>query len=143
MSGLKNYRELHAWQLAMTLVETTYQLARRLPDTERYGLISQMQRSAVSIPSNIAEGQGRGTVKFGLWFLRIAIGSAAELDTQVELARRLKFVNAVETRELDEQLERVRQMLYGMQREHLRRIGGIGAAVISVFLLLRASGLLA
>jgi four helix bundle protein len=143
MSGLKNYRDLHAWQLAMTLVETTYQLARRLPDTERYGLVSQMQRSAVSIPSNIAEGQGRGTVKFGLWFLRVAIGSAAELDTQVELARRLRFVNAEETRGLDEQLERVRQMLYGMQREHLGRIGGIGAVVLSIFLFLKASGLLA
>jgi len=143
MSGLKNYRDLDAWQLAMTLVETTYQVTRMLPDTERYGLVSQMQRSAVSIPSNIAEGQGRGTAKFGLWFLRVAIGSAAELDTQVELARRLKFVSTEATRELDEQLERVRQMLYGMQREHLRRLGGVGAVIVSFFLLLRASGLFA
>jgi four helix bundle protein len=116
----KTYRDLDAWKLAMTLVETTYSLTRRLPDSERFNLISQMQKSAASIPSNIAEGQGRGTVRFGLWFLRVAMGSAAELDTQVELARRLEYVTAETTCELDAQLERVRQMLYGMRREHQR-----------------------
>src|SRR5215831_17226448 len=98
MSGLKSYRELDAWQLAMTLVETTYALTRRLPDSERFNLIFQMQKSATSIPSNIAEGQARGTVRFGLWFLRVAIGSVAELETQVELARRLKYVTLENTR---------------------------------------------
>src|SRR5262249_39121046 len=139
----KTYRDLDAWNLAMTLVETTYALTKRLPDSERFNLISQMQKSATSIPSNIAEGQGRGTVRFGLWFLRVAIGSAAELDTQVELARRLKYVTAGATRELDSQLERVRQMLYGLRREHERRIAAAGATVISLFLLWRASGVLA
>ena len=139
----KTYRDLDAWKLAMTLVETTYSLTRQLPDSERYNLISQMQRSATSIPSNIAEGQGRGTVRFGLWFLRVATGSAAELDTQVELARRLKYVDAEKTRELDSQLERVRQMLYGLRREHERRLAAAGATVLLVFLLLRASGALA
>jgi four helix bundle protein len=143
MSGLKNYKELDAWQLAMTLVETTYKLTRVLPDTERYGLISQMQRSAVSIPSNIAEGEGRGLAKMGLYFIRVAIGSAAELDTQVELARRLKFVTAETTRELESQLHRVRQMLYGLRREHERRLLTVGATVLSLFLVLRATGLFA
>lgn len=142
MSGMRNYRDLDAWQLAMTLVETTYALTRSLPPSERFNLISQMQKSATSIPSNIAEGQGRGTAKFGLFFIRVAIGSSAELDTQVELARRLKYVTADATRELDEQLDRVRQMLYGMQREHLRRVGTAGVAIVSLFFLLRASGLL-
>ena len=142
-SRKKTYRDLDAWKVAMTLVETTYALSRLLPDSERYNLISQMQKSAVSIPSNIAEGQGRGTVRFGLWFLRVATGSAAELDTQVELARRLKYVSADATRELDSQLERVRQLLYGMRREHESRLAAAGAAVVSVFLLLRTSGLLA
>jgi len=139
----KTYRDLDAWNLAMTLVETTYAVTKRLPDSERFNLISQMQKSATSIPSNVAEGQGRGTVRFGLWFLRVAIGSAAELDTQVELARRLKYVTAGATRELDSQLERVRQMLYGLRREHERRIAAAGATVISLFLLWRASGVLA
>ena len=143
MSDLKTYRDLDAWKLAMTLVETTYALTRSLPDSERFNLISQMQKSATSIPSNIAEGQGRGTARFGLWFLRVAIGSAAELDTQVELARRHHYVTAEATRELDSQLERVRQMMYGMRREHERRIAAIGAAAVSVLLLLRSSGFLA
>jgi len=139
----KTYRDLDAWKLAMTLVETTYALTKLLPDSERYNLISQMQKSATSIPSNIAEGQARGTVGFGLWFLRVATGSSAELDTQVELARRLKYVTLETTRELDAQLERVRQMLYGMRREHQRRLAATGAVVVSVFLLRRATGLVA
>src|SRR5215471_2745749 len=118
----KTYRDLDAWKLAMTLVETTYALTKLLPDSERYNLISQMQKSSTSIPSNIAEGQARGTVRFGLWFLRVATGSAAELDSQ---------------------LERVRRMLYGLRREHERRLAAAGAAIISVFMLLRASGLIA
>jgi four helix bundle protein len=141
-STTKTYRDLDAWQLAMTLVETTYALTRHLPDSERFNLIAQMQKSATSIPSNIAEGQGRGTVRFGLWFLRVATGSAAELDTQVELSRRLKYVDVDTTRELDAQLERVRQMLYGMRREHERRLAAAGATAIAVFLLLRSSGIL-
>ena len=139
----KTYRDLDAWKLAMTLVETTYAVTRLLPDSERFNLIFQMQKSATSIPSNIAEGQGRGTVRFGLWFLRVAIGSAAELDTQVELARRLNYVTVNATRELDSQLERVRQMLYGMRREHERRLAAVGATVVSLFFLLRSTGFFA
>lgn len=145
MSELRTYRDLDAWKVAMNLVETAYRLTKLLPDTERYGLSSQMQRSAVSIPSNIAEGQARGTARFGLYFLRIAIGSAAELATQVELACRLKFLTPQATSDLESQLDRVRQLLYGMRREHERRLGVAGAAVGSLFVLiaLRASGLFA
>jgi four helix bundle protein len=139
----KTYRDLDTWQLAMSLVETTYAVTNSLPDSERFNLIAQMKKSATSIPSNIAEGQARGTARFGLWFLRVAIGSAAELDTQVELARRLKYVTSEATRELDSQLERVRQMLYGMRREHERRIAAFGATAVSLFLLLRSSGFFA
>ena len=87
MPGLKSYKELDAWKRAMALVESTYRLTRLLPDTERYGLIVQMQRCSVSIPSNIAEGQARGRVRSDLRFVRIAIGSASELDTQGHLRR--------------------------------------------------------
>jgi four helix bundle protein len=138
----KTYRDLDAWRLAMDLVETTYALTKELPNCERYNLISQMQRAATSIPSNIAEGQGRGTVRFGLWFLRVATGSVAELDTQVELVRRLKYVTAERTRELEAQLERVRKMLYGMRREHSARLVTAGASVISVFIILGTLGFL-
>jgi four helix bundle protein len=139
MSDFKTYRDLDAWQGAMELSESVYKLTQAFPDTERYGLVSQMRRSSVSIPSNIAEGQGRGTVAFGLYFLRIAIGSAAEVDTQLELARRLRFVTADATREVDRQLERVRQMLYGMRREHQRRLATVGGRVGSALLLLFAA----
>ena len=72
---------------------------------------------------------------------QVAIGSTAELDTQVELARRLKYVTLAATRELDSQLERVRQTLYGMRREHERRLVAAAATVFSLFFLLRASSL--
>jgi four helix bundle protein len=134
MSGLRHYKQLDAWKLAMTLVESTYRLTRLLPDTERYSLISQMQRCSVSIPSNIAEGQARGKVRSGLHFVRIAIGSGAELDTQVEVARRLRYVNVDQTRQLDAELERVLQMLYGMRREHLRRVALGGATAFLIFI---------
>lgn len=70
----------------------------------------------------------------------MAIGSAAELDTLVELARRLEYVTAERTRDLDAQLDRVQQMLYGMRREHAQRLGAAGAALLTVFGLLRARG---
>ena len=143
MSRLRNFTELDAWQAAMVLVETTYGLTRLLPDTEQFGLISQMQRSSVSIPSNVAEGQARGTARTGLYFIRVALGSAAELETLVELARRLKFVSRDATRKLDEQLARVRQMLYGMRREHVSRLAAVGGKIVGVFLVVRASGLFA
>ena len=141
MGGLKNYKELDAWQLSMTLVEATYRITRFIPDRERYGLIAQMQRSSVSIPSNIAEGQARGTTRFGLWYIRVALGSLAELDTQVELARRLRFITSDDTADLDATLHRVRQLLHGMRREHQRRLGPT-TAVVSLLLIILGSRLL-
>jgi four helix bundle protein len=138
MSDIKTYRDLDAWQGAMELSESIYKLTQMFPDTERYGLISQLRRSSVSIPSNIAEGQGRGTVPFALYFLRVAIGSAAEVDTQLELARRLRLVTADATRGVDRQLERVRQMLYGMRREHERRLATAALKTGSIVVLVVA-----
>jgi len=135
MSGMKSYKELDAWNVAMTMANTTYDLTDTFPERERYGLTAQLRKSAVSVPSNIAEGQARGTAGFGLFFIRIALGSVAELDTQMELARRRKYITADATRELDNQLERLRRMLYGMRREHNRRLGAAGAAVVSLVVL--------
>ncbi len=86
---LKSYKELIVWQKSMDLVEALYCITALLPVSEKFGITSQMRRAAISIPSNIAEGQRRkGIVEF-LQFLRIADGSAAELETQVLLVRRL------------------------------------------------------
>ena len=91
----------------MAFVEKIYALTATFPKEELYGLSSQMRRSAVSIPSNIAEGAARGTTKELLHFLRIADGSLSELDTQIELARRLGYVSTTdELAELTSQLSR-------------------------------------
>ena len=103
----RNHRELRVWQFAMAFVEKIYALTATFPKEELYGLSSQMRRSAVSIPSNIAEGAARGTTKELLHFLRIADGSLSELDTQIELARRLCYVSTTdELAELTSQLSR-------------------------------------
>ena len=84
---LKSYKELIVWQKAMVLVEEIYKV--KLPREEIYGLTSQIRRAAVSIPSNIAEGQQRKNRKEFIQFLRIAFGSSAELDTQIIIAKNL------------------------------------------------------
>ena len=84
---VKSCRDLVAWQRARELVRETYLLTAAFPAGERFGLVSQMNRSAVSIPSNIAEGHGRATTQDYLHFLRIARGSAYELETQLVLAQ--------------------------------------------------------
>ncbi len=105
----------------MDVVVLTYRLTAHFPDNERYGLVSQMRRAAVSIPSNIAEAHGRrqdkGVVGRGaLYFITVAIGSLNELDTQLEVAIRLEFLQEASARPLNELLGRTRQLLWGMRR---------------------------
>ena len=88
------YEKLQIWQKSMELVEDIYQLTSTLPDFERFNLVNQINRCAVSIPSNIAEGKGRGSNKEFKHFLCIARGSLFELRTQLEIARRLKYVQS-------------------------------------------------
>ena len=90
--SVRNYRELNAWQKAMDLVEKIYQSTAHFPKEELYGLTSQLRRAGVSIPSNIAEGQGRRTTGEFLQFLSIAHGSLREVETQLMIAHRLKYV---------------------------------------------------
>ncbi len=91
MTDARSYRDLVAWQKAMALAEETYRLARKLPDYERFGLWSQMTRSAVSIPANLAEGHGRQGPREFAQFVSIARGSLAELTTLLTLAERLHY----------------------------------------------------
>lgn len=88
-----SYRDLVVWQNAMQIVEETYILIRKLPKEEKYALSDQMRRAAVSIPSNIAEGQARRTTKDFIKFLSIARGSIAELETQYLICVRLGYLN--------------------------------------------------
>jgi four helix bundle protein len=87
-----NYTDLIAWQKAMGLVEAVYSLSSAFPCAERFGLTAQMRRAAISVPSNIAEGQGRRTAGEFLNHLSVALGSIRELETHAILAERLRFV---------------------------------------------------
>jgi four helix bundle protein len=89
--GAKNYRELVAWQKAMDLVTMVYDVTQQWPKTEVYGLTNQIRRAAVSIPSNIAEGQGRASTKEFLHHLSMARGSLLEVETQLLIAQRLGY----------------------------------------------------
>ena len=91
-SDIRTYRDLIAWKLGMRLAKVVYQATRRMPKEELFGLTSQMRRAATSVPSNIAEGYGRGTTKDYLKHLRISRGSLAELSTQYELAVELEML---------------------------------------------------
>src|SRR4051794_26869316 len=89
---ITSFRDLRVWQAGMTLVERVYQCTARFPSSEVFGLSAQMQRAAVSVPSNIAEGHTRAYTREYLHHVAIALGSLAELQTQIELALRLGFV---------------------------------------------------
>lgn len=88
------HERLEVWADSMTLVEHVYRVTSRFPDHERFGLVSQMRRSAISVPSNIAEGAARRSTSELLRFLSIARGSLAELDTQLQISRRLALHDA-------------------------------------------------
>jgi len=106
------FRDLDVWNNAMKLAEKVYIITGKFPKDERFGLISQMRRCAVSIPSNIAEGFMRKNTKEYIQFLHIALGSLGELDTQLELSKRLKFCSENDMSDLP--LELTRKQLYGL-----------------------------
>ena len=110
----QSFRELIVWQRAMQLTVAVYRLTREFPREEQFGLTSQIRRSAVSIPSNIAEGQGRSSVGEFRQFLGIARGSTCEVQTQLEIARALNFGKSSSIDEAESLSNEVRMMLYGM-----------------------------
>ena len=111
---VRSYRELTVWQKGIGLVKTIYSLTQSFPKSEVYGLASQMQRAAVSIPSNIAEGQGRQHTAEFRQFLHIAIGSAAELDTQVVVAVELGYLTPEAAQPLFDLILEIRRMTYAL-----------------------------
>src|SRR5262245_46525287 len=102
---IKSFRDLRVWQAGMDLVEQVYLLTRTFPKHEIYGLASQMQRAAVSIPSNIAEGHTREHLKEYLQHLSVARSSLAELETQIELAARLNYCKSEQVKPLLEKMD--------------------------------------
>lgn len=112
----KPHKKLHAWTTAVDLTHLVYKATDCFPSKEQFGLTNQAKRSAISIPSNIAEGAARQTKKEFIQFLYIAKGSLSELDTQLELAKRLEYLGQKEWAALNELLERVDKMLSGLIR---------------------------
>ena len=112
MSDIKSYKDLIIWKKSMELVRLIYELTNKFPQSEIYGLTSQMRRAAVAIPSNIAEGYGRRSSKEYLQFLSIAYGSSLELETQIILSNDLKLVREIEVRNILILLEEIKKMLY-------------------------------
>lgn len=105
------YRELLAWQKSIALAKSVYQLTADYPVDERFGLVNQMRRCSVSIPSNIAEGFGRGSDKELVQFLYISLGSSNELDTQLTISYELSFIEEKRFREVEMMNREVNKML--------------------------------
>ena len=116
----KGYRNLVVWQKAMELAEKVYLVTRNFPEEEIYALTSQVRRSAVSVPSNIAEGKGRGTGKEFIQFLRIALGSLYELQTQLELSMRIGYITTAQLNPIDSLALEVEKMLNSLITSTLR-----------------------
>ena len=112
---INSFRDLTVWQKSMDLVVQVYRLTEKMPTTEKYGLTLQVRRATVSIPSNVAEGKavgGRGYPRH----VKIAIGSEAEVQTQIEIARRLGMLSDSEARAIAEAASEVGRMLAGLYR---------------------------
>ncbi len=113
-NGIRSYKDLIVWQKAMELVVAVYDITPQYPQSELYRLTSQTHGSVVSIPSNIAEGSRRSTRKDYCHFLNIAYGSGAELETQIEIAKRIPFGKDINFSRIDSLLEEEMRMLNKM-----------------------------
>jgi four helix bundle protein len=107
----RSYKHLEVWQVSLELVKAIYQITGKFPSSERFGLTSQIRRAAISIPSNVAEGQFRNSPKEFKQFLFIALGSSAELETQLIIARKIDYLSVEESTFLLNILERIMKML--------------------------------
>ena len=126
MTLIKDFRDLDAWKVSMDLAVSIYQFIDGLPRSEPFELASQLRRAAVSVPSNIAEGEAHGMTLRNRNHLRIAAGSVAELSTCVEICLRVGYVNSESAAEIQAHLARTRRLLHGLQNSILRRIAGEG-----------------
>ena len=108
---MKSYRDLIVWQKSMSWVTMVYTLSSKIPESEKFGLISQIRRSSFSIPSNIAEGYGRNYKKDYSRFLQIARGSLFECQTQIEIAINLNFISIDDCKEINELSIEIEKML--------------------------------
>ncbi len=111
MNNIMTHKDLDVWKAAMEIAKLVYLITSKFPKEELYGLTQQIRRSAVSIPSNIAEGAARNSRKEFIQFLHISLGSLAELETQLLLSEKLGFL---QIKEIENDVERIRKMLIGL-----------------------------
>ena len=113
--ALVSYRDLRVWQTAMDVAQLAYEVTENFPKKEMYGMVSQIRRAAISIPSNIAEGHARKSPREFSRYLTIAMGSVAELETQVFLAERFRYVDKIAYKKLLDGLSQVGKMLHRLR----------------------------
>ena len=119
--GIKSYKDLDVWKKAMDLVVMCYQATREFPKSEVYGLSNQLQRAAVSIPANIAEGRERKYKKEFIQHLSIAYSSLAELETHIQIAQRLDYISSDKTKRLLGMTGEIGRMLNGLRKSIEKR----------------------
>ena len=115
-ASISDYRDLEVWKEGMVLATSIYKATASFPVEERYGITSQMRRAAVSIPANVAEGYGRSSTGAYVHFLKISLGSAKELETLIELSRRLELLKAPAADQLQLHARRLSKMLHSLGR---------------------------
>ncbi len=113
---MHRFKELDAWRLSIEMVKEIYKKTEKYPKKEQFGLVNQIRRSAVSIPSNIAEGAGKNTNLDFSRFISIASGSCNELETQLVISNELGYISRESFRELEKKLNRIQNMLFGLQK---------------------------
>ncbi len=112
MKNSKTHKDLDVWKFGMDLVVSIYKYTENFPEKEKFGLTSQIRRSSISIPSNIAEGAGRSSRQDYVRFLYISLGSASELETQIEIAKSLGYID--NNKDLQNKLNSIRKLLIGL-----------------------------
>jgi len=110
----RSYKDLEVWKLSIELVKEIYRITEKFPPSESYGLTNQIRRAAVSIPSNIAEGQERNSAKEFRQFLAIALGSVAEIETQLIIAKEINYLTEAEVEPFMAIIDRLRKMTRGL-----------------------------
>jgi four helix bundle protein len=120
--ALQSYRELQVWQKSMDLVVDCYQVTELFPKTETYGLAIQLQRAAVSVPANIAESQGRNHTREFINHLSMAYGSLMEVETHLQIAARLNYLNDASLQRLLERSNEIGRMLNGLMQSLNRKL---------------------
>lgn len=113
---MNQYKKLIVWQKAIDLVVKVYSFTNNFPDKEKFALVTQINRCAVSIASNIAEGAGRNSTKEFNNFLGITLGSSCELETQLIITNKLGYINAIELEELILSIEEIQKMIVSLQK---------------------------